>query len=426
MPLDHSEWSASGFERVMLCPGSKALCAGAARTTSSYAAEGTAAHEVLTMALKSGKDAVAYLGRVIEADGFKFEVDEDMARHVQSCVDYVRDIQPDLLLVDRRVDYSVYLGLPPGTAWGTLDVAAVKGDELIVLDYKHGAGVAVDVWNEARGINPQLALYGLGALAEAPVWVEAADLEPITRVRLVISQPRAAAGPAEHDLSAPDLVNWAATAAEPAIDRARQALAASNDGAPLDGFLSPGEKQCRFCAAKATCPALRNAVADTVMLSAAGPEDFVASPVPSADHIAPTEAAWLAASLSKVDLIEDWCKAVRAEVERRLLAGQAVPGFKLVAGKRGSRAWLDPEQATKLLRETFRLPVEKAFDLKLISPTSAEKLFKAGDIGPRQWPKAQALIFQPEGKPHVAPESDKRPALASTADDFTPAGADLA
>ncbi len=50
----------------------------------------------------------------------------------------------------------------------------------------------------------------------------------------------------------------------------------------------------------------------------------------------------------------------------------------------------------------------------------SEKLAKAGAIGPRQWPKLQGLITQPDGKPSVAPESDKRPALviAATADDF--------
>ena len=53
--------------------------------------------------------------------------------------------------------------------------------------------------------------------------------------------------------------------------------------------------------------------------------------------------------------------------------------------------------------------------MKLISPTSAEKLQKAGEIGPRQWPKVLELIHQPEGKPSVAPESDKRPALVMSA-----------
>ena len=50
------------------------------------------------------------------------------------------------------------------------------------------------------------------------------------------------------------------------------------------------------------------------------------------------------------------------------------------------------------------------------SPATADKLAKANVIGPRQWPQVQALFTQSEGKPSVAPESDKRPAMVTTAD----------
>jgi hypothetical protein len=83
----------------------------------------------------------------------------------------------------------------------------------------------------------------------------------------------------------------------------------------------------------------------------------------------------------------------------------------LVAGKRGNRQWANPDEAEKVLREQFRLPVEKAYDLKLISPTSAEKLAKAGEIGPRQWAKVIPLIVQKDGAPSVAPAADSRPAI---------------
>jgi hypothetical protein len=124
--------------------------------------------------------------------------------------------------------------------------------------------------------------------------------------------------------------------------------------------------------------------------------------------------------MDKADLIEGFITAVRAEVERRLLSGTTLQGWKLVRGKQGNRAWGDPKAAEKLLREVFRLKIKDAYDLKLISPTSAEKLAKSGVIGPRQWPKAEALVVRAEGKAHVAPENDRRPAL-----DVTPASADF-
>lgn len=68
----------------------------------------------------------------------------------------------------------------------------------------------------------------------------------------------------------------------------------------------------------------------------------------------------------------------------------------------------------------MRVKHDQMYDYKLISPTTAEKLAKADVIGPRQWPQVEAMITQSPGKPSVAPESDKRPALniAPTADAF--------
>ena len=125
---------------------------------------------------------------------------------------------------------------------------------------------------------------------------------------------------------------------------------------------------------------------------------------------------YLSVAMSKVGLVEDWCKAVRAEVERRLLAGQTVDGFKLVEGRRGNRKWSSDAEVEALFK-SFRLRQDEMYDYSLISPTKAEKLLKDT---PKRWEKAEALISRAEGKPSVAPATDKRPALAvqSVADDF--------
>jgi len=122
----------------------------------------------------------------------------------------------------------------------------------------------------------------------------------------------------------------------------------------------------------------------------------------------------LARVMANANLIEGWIKAVRAEVERRLLAGEPVKGYKLVQGKRGNRMWANPEDAEAALK-AMRIKHDQMYDYKLASPTSIEKLAKAEEIGPRQWVKIQALITQSEGQPSVAPESDKRPALVTSA-----------
>jgi len=125
---------------------------------------------------------------------------------------------------------------------------------------------------------------------------------------------------------------------------------------------------------------------------------------------------YLPIAMAKVGMVEDWCKAVRAEVERRLLAGQTVDGYKLVEGKRGPRKWADADGVETLFK-SFRLRQDEMYDFSLISPTKAEKLFKQN---PKRWAKVTERVTQSEGKPSVAPATDKRPALAvqSVADDF--------
>ena len=440
MTAAHSYWSASKFESLMLCPGKIVLEDGAPDNTNAYAAEGTAAHQVLTWALQEDRPAAAYIGRQIHlnaagkpcelVDGhppaYTFEVDEEMAEHVQTCVDYCLDLRGDdgVLFADIRVNYSTYLDVAEDTAWGTADVIIARGDELIVVDFKYGRGVEVDAER-----NPQMSLYGLGALQAYQSLV--ADF---TRVRMAISQPRVKAAPSEWDCTVEELEAWGRGRARSAVGTCLTAIQYGREERPghpkwEDLFLAPAEKACKFCKAKATCPALRDAVW-TATHDGSGPAtagEFADLSVADQEHIKVCNNDWIGSALTKVDLIEDWCKSIRAEAERRLLAGDKVPGFKVVAGKKGNRQWRDAKVAEETLK-AMRVKLEDMYDLKLISPASAEKLAKAGTIGPRQWPKVQQLITQNEGKTHVAPESDSRPALVVTpvVEDFSDVTADLA
>ena len=119
------------------------------------------------------------------------------------------------------------------------------------------------------------------------------------------------------------------------------------------------------------------------------------------------DTAPLAAAMSRVDLVEQWCKAIRAEVERRLLNAEPVPGFKLVEGRKSNRSWTDEAEAAKLLK-SFKLNRDQMYDWKLISPTSAEKVLKAE---PANWKALNAVIHRADGKPSVASATDKRPEM---------------
>jgi hypothetical protein len=371
----HSKYSASGFEAAMLCPGKPVMEAGKPNNSNIYSATGTCAHLLLDYHFKDGRDPAAFQGRIFPVDGFDIEVDDDMVQAVGTAIRNIKEMAGDgMILSEQVVNYSRYLQVDKDDAWGTADIIVMRGDELQVHDYKNGSGVVVQAEN-----NPQMMLYGLGAL-------EAVNdtLGPFKTVRLVIHQPNVKDAPSEWSLSVADLEHWALVTAGEAVDARKEAsntpLAYASPEWAQD-FLVPGEKQCKFCKAKASCPALRAEVASAITSEfsiPASPEEF-AEVVP--DKMTPQVSDdWLAACMDKADLIEDWVKAVRAEVERRLMAGQQVPGYKVVQGKMGHRKWADPATAEATMK-TMRLKESEMYDFKLISPTTAEKLAKAKTIG---------------------------------------------
>jgi hypothetical protein len=379
----------------MRCPGSVQACADLPDESSKFADEGTAAHFLASECLGRGDEPFSHLGRTIlvSRDGAEwlpegwaagnaassFLVDQDMCLAVRDYVDYVRGVSKatgGALLVEQRLPISSLTG--ESGAHGTADAVILAEREIIVIDLKYGRGVAVDAED-----NEQLQIYALAALREFGL---AQDFD---QVRMVIHQPRLGAV-SEATLSIDDLADFG-----------ERVLEAAGFTQYPDALLNPSEEACRWCRAKATCPALR---AEVVEL-------FGAVPAPQAES-----ADVLADCMAKVDLIEGWCKAVRAEVETRLLTGKPVRGWKVVQGKRGNRKWTSEAEAEEALK-AMRIKHDQMYDYSVISPTTAEKLAKTEVIGPRQWPKLQALITQAEGKPSVAPESDKRPALVMSAVD---------
>lgn len=413
MAGNHAVLSPSSADRWMLCPGSVALSKGLPDTPSAYADEGTAAHFLMSEAMLIGIPALTFIGDAIAvaSDGARwaaykdvreyplFTVDEDMARHVQNALDHVAALAVGATEVMSEQVLSIEHLTGEEGATGTSDVVIIGEDEIIIADLKYGMGNRVDAKD-----NRQLMIYALAAVKEHALIPRRFD-----SVRLVILQPRLN-HVSEWVLPVGDLMRFAETVKE----RAFHALALIDSEKPeaLIHHLKPGDSQCKWCRAKAICPALDTFVEKTTGCDF---EDLTETPAPTVEISTDS----LAAKLQAVGLIEDWCKAIRAEAEARLFSGQEVPGFKLVQGKKGNRAWSNVEEAEALLKK-MRVQHDKMYDYKLISPTTAEKLAKAEIIGPRQWPKVAELIAQAPGKPSVAPVSDPRPALeiGPSASDF--------
>lgn len=403
---EHAVLSASASSRWLACPGSIALSQGLSDSVGDSARWGTAAHTVASWCLEEGTNAAGYLGRVMHVEGHDYAVDDDMVYQVQTYVDAVRALVETTggqLLVEQRVDYSAVLGVQD--SFGTADAIILAGETLYIIDLKTGQ-------REVRAEdNSQLKLYALGALEDFGLVADFASAV------LMISQPSKRKELDSWEISVDDLQAFGRKAAVTA-QCAASLIYTSADAEPVpEAYLVPGDEQCKYCKAKPTCPALRRAVSDT-MFDDLDALDSAELPAP----VSPATPDDLARLYRRLDLVEDWVKAVRERAYGHAMAGGTLPGYKLVAGKRGARAWTDETKAEETLK-SMRLKQDEMYSFKLISPTVAEKLLKDT---PKRWARIESLIGQAEGKPVLAPESDKRAAIqiAPVSDGFEDMSAD--
>jgi hypothetical protein len=446
-------------------------------STNDSADEGTAAHFLQEQCLEKKVEAAHFHGTRIKVEkghaefhqSGKWPVGPDFTREVQKSLDVIHSladgatIYPEQKLpisfitneyrvkatgaIAYKHDTGAYVDILTGHVYaeseveevtGTSDVVIVKGKKAIIADLKFGRGVQVDAV-ELK----QLLMYGAAAVREFDMMGEIEEIE------LHILQPR---------LNHFDVWRMSIAEMNERIEEIRQTSNRILAG-PKGLTAVPGEKQCRFCKASATCP---ERTAFTLQLITDTFTDldkgFIKVEMPQAEKLlaqafdvkpaAITYHAWqqeesgdiigehftvkkpnirpsleaaeaklpdasderLATLMDGADMIEGFAKAVRAEVERRLLAGKFTDArYKLVEGRQGARSWKDETAAEAELKK-MRLKVDQMYDFKLISPTTAEKVLK--EANPRKWNKLQPLIGRSDGKPSVAPASDKRPALS--------------
>lgn len=423
----HALGAPSSAETWFGCPGSLAMQEGLPDDSNEYSDEGTAAHLLGSTCLETGKNpsdfegAKIFVGSSIDAqfDGAvwklpsdpvpdfevrrTYTVGDEMIEHVGNYVGRIRQYAEGsvLMVAERRVGIEFLTG--EKDAHGTADAAIIQPGELQTHDFKYGMGVRVSAKK-----NKQLMMYALANREELEI-----SYGPFERFRFVIHQPRLSDKPDEWDCTAAELDAFAAEVRS-AANLALGLLVKKMSVPDLEPYLNPSDDACRWCKAKATCPALAAKLTDTF----ADEFQALASGVPAAELR--FDRMTLGEKMAVVPLFEDLFKALRAELERQIFADPtSVPGWKIVQGKRGNRQWADLTAAEELLKK-MRLPIEERYKMTLNSPPAIEKVLKST---PRRWKRVldAGLVEQRDGQPSVAPASDSRPAWTppDTSNDFT-------
>ena len=407
----HAQLSPSKRHRWALCPGSIREEAKYPDTGSGPAAiDGTHSHTLLEYCIKDGLiNPMTRVGDVLTDHEGEFVVDADRAARVKVAVDYIRERSLDgvfRVIAERRVNPAHLLGRDDLS--GTVDCQIVGEDWIELIDYKDGMGVV-----SAEG-NMQLEQYAYGVLAgyRLPVNVQ----YPIKRIIMTIIQPKLALKGMkaitswECDVS--DLLSNMGTIIA-------QAAATDDPNAPL----VPGEVQCKFCRAKGSCSALAGNVMKEVgvMFQPVVNQTLDVAQQSADKDPATMDDQQIRQIMEAAPLMRQLLEAVEKEALRRLEAGQAIPGLKLVHG-RGSRAWAlpDDEMAEKLVK--MGIPKTALYETKLVSPAKAEKLtWEKRDgakvsLSERQLKRMeQEYVVKLAGKLTVVPESDSRPAVITNA-----------
>lgn len=379
---DHAEFSASGSHRWLNCPGSLALSKTAPpQRESEYAAEGTKAHECLEFLLKNR----ANLTKALKVAKKKY--DPEMVEHAFFATHWiVMDAEGEEILCETKVDSSAFTCTGQ---FGTVDAAIVREfGRLTVIDYKYGAGIAVEPDGEDGKGNPQLVYYALALSHQYH--------HNFTEVELVVLQPRAYHESGEiarsFVLKMEDLLAWG--------PRFREGVMETSDpAAPLKAG-----SWCKFCPAAVICPELKQNAFKQAQVAFS--DDTALVTVPDVQLIALPQ---LGTILDGCYKLEAWIDKVREHALHVLERGGEVEGFKLVQ-KRSIRRWINEEVATsEALKKFGDGALTKP---KILSPAQLEKAVKGSDA----W-VAERTSAESSGTT-LARQSDKRPAVKTIEEVF--------
>lgn len=379
----HALLSASGATRWINCPPSARLEEQIPEQKSTFADEGTLAHNIAEVKARkkfieqsSTKQLNAELKEFKEHELY----DKEMLQHTDTYVDYISSVvygfstQPHIEF-EQKIDFSDYV--PEG--FGTADCVIKWRKDLHVIDFKYGKGVYVGAEN-----NSQMLLYALGTYNTYRL------LYDIKNVHMTIVQPRLD-NISTSTISTEELLKWGEYI-KPLAQKAFNG----------EGEYKAGE-HCRFCRAKALCRA-RSEFSMEI-------EPYTQITPPLLDVVE------IGSLLSKAKEFGNWISDLEEYALSHCLKGGEIAGWKVVEG-RSKRVFTDIDKAFEVLQQNSDIDETMLYKRVPITLSETEKLLGRNAFIEYLTP----FVIKPQGKPTLVPDGDLREPikLATTAkEDFS-------
>ena len=381
MPVgNHALLGASSAHRWLICPPIARLEEQFKDRGSSFAEEGTAAHELAELALAKRFKLMATRSVNTKLKKFRSEnsyYDQSMEDYVEAYCDLVEErvnyYQDAVVELEQKVDFTKWV--PEG--FGTSDVVVLADNTIEIIDLKYGKGVPVDAY-----LNPQLMLYALGAVDKYDIIYE------FETVRMTIVQPRLD-NVSTFEIDKEELLYWADNYVAP---RAVQAWEGMGEWTITDDVVKFSKVRAHL-----RLRAERN-------FSLVDKYELKESPLLTNEEIAEI--------LDRAPEIKKWLDHVEQyALNKALTEGEEFPGWKVVAG-RSNRKISDEESLL------FLLEAEGFEDDEILKPRALQAIGQLEKVvGKKRFAElASDFIVKPEGKPVLVNEKDKRPALNSMED----------
>lgn len=376
--MSHALLSPSSAHKWMVCTPSAKFEARYPDKESVYEAEGTKAHALCAclLILASGAVTLYVAEKIIDYRLSKLDesFDEEMKEAARGYAMFVLTdyFERKEKVGEARLEVEVLLDLgefiPEG--FGTSDAVIISGNTLHVIDFKYGKGVRVEAEN-----NPQMLIYAVGAYSFYNA------IYDVDEVLTSIYQPRI------------NNISTASMTGAELMAFAENLKGIAEKASKGKGEFVPGD-HCRFCRARQHCKAL------------AGWAEELRSNL-DANELQPHDIQMI---LLRSDAIKSWLSAVEDYALESAMAGNAIPGFKIVEG-RSVRKYSDENKVAEVLESNGFMDIWKK-SLKTI--TEMEKMITKKTFATL----LSGLIIKPSGKPTLVPENDPRPDFNSAETDF--------